>query len=100
MSKSAGRLSLGALPKMETVKVTVTLPVDLKSRLDRYAVLHSQAHGETVDAVAMIPHMLAAFVERNGTERSRPCAAVLLHARMRRRGCPWIQHPMHRRESG
>jgi hypothetical protein len=65
MSKSAGRLSLGALPKMETVKVTVTLPVDLKSRLDRYAVLHSQAHGETVDAVAMIPHMLAAFVERD-----------------------------------
>lgn len=65
MSKSAGRLSLGALPKMETVKVTVTLPVDLKSRLDRYAALHSQAHGETVDAIAMIPHMLAAFVERD-----------------------------------
>lgn len=65
MSKNAGRLSLGALPKTETAKVTVTLSVDLKSRLDRYAVLHSQAHGETVDAVTMIPHMLAAFVERD-----------------------------------
>lgn len=65
MSKGIGRLSLGALPKTETVKVTVTLSVDLKSRLDRYAALHSQAHGETVDAVVMIPHMLAAFVERD-----------------------------------
>lgn len=65
MSKNAGRLSLGALPKTETLKVTITLSVDLKSRLDRYAALHSQAYGETVDAVAMIPHMLAAFVERD-----------------------------------
>ena len=62
MSKGISRLSLGALPKTETVKVTITLSVDLKSRLDRYAVLHSQAHGDRVDAVAMIPHMLAAFV--------------------------------------
>lgn len=67
MSKGISRLSLGALPKTETVKVTITLSVDLKSRLDRYAVLHSQAHGDTVDAVAMIPHMLAAFVERDRT---------------------------------
>jgi hypothetical protein len=65
MSKNPGRLSLGALPKTETAKVTITLPVDLKSRLDRYAALHSQAYGEAVDAVAMIPHMLAAFVERD-----------------------------------
>jgi len=67
VSKGISRLSLGALPKTETVKVTITLSVDLKSRLDRYAVLHSQAHGDRVDAVAMIPHMLAAFVERDRT---------------------------------
>lgn len=65
MNKSPGRLRLGALPKIETVKVTVALPANLKSRLDRYAALHSQEHGETVDAVALIPHMLAAFVERD-----------------------------------
>ncbi len=65
MSRSAGRLSLGALPKTETMKVTITLSADLKTLLDRYAALHSQAYGEAVDAVVVIPHMLAAFVERD-----------------------------------
>ncbi|MBP7655239.1 MAG: DUF2274 domain-containing protein [Pseudoxanthomonas sp.] len=78
MSKHAGRLSLGALPKTETVKVTITLPVDLKARLDRYAVLHSQAHGETVDAAALIPHMLGAFItrDREFLKRSRTSDAL------------------------
>lgn len=65
MNRNSGRLSLGALPKTETMKVTITLSADLKTLLDRYAALHSQTHGEAVDAVGMIPHMLAAFVERD-----------------------------------
>ena len=62
---STNKLRLGPLPKSESVKLTVTLPAELKQRLERYAQLHSQAHGEPVDAVALIPHMLDAFVARD-----------------------------------
>ncbi|WP_418236099.1 DUF2274 domain-containing protein [Diaphorobacter nitroreducens] len=59
--------------------------MDLKSQLDRYAALHSQAHGEAVDAVAMIPHMLAAFVERDRVFKAlsrSPVACTNAKARM------------------
>jgi hypothetical protein len=59
------KLRLGPLPKAETVKLTVILPAELKQRLERYAQLHSQVHGEPVDAVALIPHMLDAFIRRD-----------------------------------
>ncbi len=62
---STNKLRLGPLPKAESVKFTVTLPAELKQRLERYAQLHSQAHGEPVDAVALIPHMLDAFIARD-----------------------------------
>ncbi|MDD5323824.1 MAG: DUF2274 domain-containing protein [Polaromonas sp.] len=62
---SANKLRLGPLPKAETIKLTVTLPAELKQRLERYAQLHSQAHGEPVDAAALIPHMLDAFIARD-----------------------------------
>ncbi|HYW55805.1 MAG TPA: DUF2274 domain-containing protein [Polaromonas sp.] len=62
---STNKLRLGPLPKAESVKLTVTLPGELKQRLERYAQLHSQAHGEPVDAVALIPHMLDAFIARD-----------------------------------
>jgi hypothetical protein len=62
---STNKLRLGPLPKAENVKLTVTLPAELKQRLERYAQLHSQAHGEPVDAVALIPHMLDAFIARD-----------------------------------
>lgn len=62
---STNKLRLGPLPKSESVKLTVTLPAELKQRLERYAQLHSQAHGEPVDAVALIPHMLDAFIARD-----------------------------------
>lgn len=70
MSKTAGRLRLGPLPRSVMVKLTITLPSDVKAALDRYAALHSQQHGEQVDAVALIPHMLAAFLERDRGFRS------------------------------
>lgn len=65
MSTSVGKLRLGPLPRTETVKLTITVPTELKGMLDRYAALHSQTHGAKVDAVAMVPHMLAAFIERD-----------------------------------
>lgn len=56
------KLRLGPLPKNESVKLTFTCPTSLKADLDRYAALHVQAYGETVDAMALIPYMLEAFM--------------------------------------
>jgi hypothetical protein len=75
MSKSAGRLSLGALPRPESVKLTITLPAELKRQLDAYADVHGRLHGP-VDAVGLIPHMLAAFIARDrGFKTMRSTAA-------------------------
>lgn len=65
MSKGATRLSLGALPKSEAVKLTITLSTELKAQLDAYAEVHGRVHQVPVDAVALIPHMLAAFIGRD-----------------------------------
>lgn len=62
---STSKLRLGPLPKAETIKFAVNLPADLKQRLERYAQLHSQVHGEPVDVAALIPHMLSAFMARD-----------------------------------
>lgn len=64
MNKSTSRLGLGALPRSEAVKLTITVSVDLKAQLDAYAKVHSQLHGP-VDAVTLIPHMLSAFIARD-----------------------------------
>ena len=56
------KLRLGPLPKAESTKLTFPCPVGLKADLDRYAALHAQTYGEAVDAVALIPHMLEAFM--------------------------------------
>jgi hypothetical protein len=59
------KLRLGPLPRTEVVKLTISVPVELKSMLDEYAHLHAKAWSEPVDVLALIPHMLAAFVERD-----------------------------------
>jgi len=56
------KLRLGRLPKTESTKLTFTCPATLKTNLDRYATLHAQTYGETVDAITLIPHMLDAFM--------------------------------------
>lgn len=56
------KLRLGPLPKTETIKLTFACPANLKESLDRYAALHAQTYGETVDAVTLIPHMLETFM--------------------------------------
>jgi hypothetical protein len=56
------KLRLGPLPKTESVKLTFSCPASLKADLDRYASMHAQTYGETVDAVTLIPHMLEVFM--------------------------------------
>jgi hypothetical protein len=64
------KLRLGRLPRTEFVKIKIALPLRLKEQLDRYAAVHSQAWGESVDAGSLIPHMLAQFVARDRAFRS------------------------------
>ncbi|HCI1652892.1 TPA: DUF2274 domain-containing protein [Pseudomonas aeruginosa] len=59
---STRKLRLGPLPKTENIKITFSCPGGLKADLDRYAALHAQTYGETVDATTLIPHMLEAFM--------------------------------------
>lgn len=59
------KLRLGPLPRTEPIKLTVTLSAELKATLDRYAALHAQTYGERVDAAALVPHMLEAFMARD-----------------------------------
>lgn len=64
------RLRLGPLPKTEATKMTFNCSANLKADLDRYAVLHTQAYDEGVDAATLVPHMLVAFMagDRGGQE--------------------------------
>jgi hypothetical protein len=62
---STTKLRLGPLPKTENLKLTFNCPANLKADLERYAMLHSQAHGEEVNALTLIPHMLEAFMARD-----------------------------------
>lgn len=66
------KLRLGPLPKTETVKVSFACQAGLKTDLDRYAALYAQAYGEAVDAVALIPHMLEAFMAGDRGFKKRP----------------------------
>jgi hypothetical protein len=59
------KLRLGPLPKTETVKLSIVLSLELKAKLDRYAALHGELYGESVNGVALIPHMLESFMARD-----------------------------------
>jgi len=65
MTNAGRRLRLGPLPNTDTVKLTFTCTVVLKAELERYAAMHSQAYGESVDALTLIPHMLETFMARD-----------------------------------
>jgi hypothetical protein len=47
------------------VKLSITLPVDLKAKLDHYAALHGELYGDPVDAGMLIPYMLEAFMAKD-----------------------------------
>lgn len=70
------KLRLGPLPRTEVVRLTITLPATVKADLDRYAALYAAAYGEAVDAAALLPHMLAAFMERDREFRRARQAAT------------------------
>ena len=59
------KLRLGPIPKIETVKLTIVLSARLKADLARYAELHTQTWGEVVDAAAIVPHIVEAFIARD-----------------------------------
>jgi hypothetical protein len=65
MNTNVGKLRLGPLPKVDIVKLTISLPADLKAQLDAYAEQHQRLHKVPVDAATLIPHMLAAFIARD-----------------------------------
>lgn len=69
------KLRLGPLPRTESVKLTFACPATLKADLDRYAAVHAQTYGEPVDALALIPHMLEAFIRRDRAFSARARAA-------------------------
>lgn len=59
------KLRLGPPPRTEPVKLTISLPAAVKADLDRYAELYGATCGEPVDAASLVPHMLAAFMDRD-----------------------------------
>ena len=63
-------LKLGPLPKLGTVRLTVSMPEPLKEELDLYAAEYGRLYGE-VDAATLIPHMLEAFLRSDRGWRSR-----------------------------
>lgn len=71
MSKSPTRIKLGPLPKVVPTKVTFACPDTLKAELERYAELHALTHGEQVEDVALIPHMLDTFMNQDRLFKTR-----------------------------
>ena len=65
------KLRLGPLPKTESTRLTFACPANLKAELDRYAAMHAQTYGETVDATMLIPHMLEAFMAHDRAFKRR-----------------------------
>lgn len=65
------KLRLGPLPRTDSTKITFTCAASLKAELDRYAALHGQTYGETVDAAALIPYMLESFMAGDRGFRKR-----------------------------
>ena len=64
------KLKLGPLPNAETIKMTIHFSGELKAKREQYAQLHSEAFGQRVDAVALIPLMLQTFMDRDRGFRS------------------------------
>ena len=58
------KIKLGKLPNTGNVRITISLPATLKSQLDRYAELHSRTWEQKVDAVALVPYILAQFLSQ------------------------------------
>jgi hypothetical protein len=69
------QLKLGPLPKIETLRVTITVPKPLKQALDLYAADYARTF-EPVEIKALIPHMLEAFLRSDRAFMQRHARAV------------------------
>ena len=49
------KLKLGPLPRTEVVKITLSMSVELRAMLDRYAQLHAEASGEKNTSLGLFP---------------------------------------------
>ncbi len=56
-------LKLAKLPDRKPVKMTITLSAELAARLHAYAAAYRESYGEDESVAALIPFMLAAFLE-------------------------------------
>ena len=70
------KMRLGPLPKLEIVRLTVSLPAKVKADLDRYAELYAATYGEPADAAQLLPHILATFMERDRAFKRNTQAAT------------------------
>jgi hypothetical protein len=92
-------LKLGRLPKVGVVRMTIAMPEPLKEELDRYAAEHSRLY-EPVDAAALIPHMIEAFIRSDRGYRSRKAQAARGQGRQRGAGSPGAANSTTRAEPG
>lgn len=88
MNAPINKLRLGPLPKTENVKLTFACPASVKADLDRYAALHAQTYGESVDAVTLIPHMLEAFIAGDRGFKKRDASKPTLQKSLQREATP------------
>lgn len=65
--------------------LTVTLSAGSEATLDSYAALHAQTYGEKVDAAALVPQMVAAFMVRDRSFRRKITKRPLAEAPARSR---------------
>lgn len=56
-------LKLGQLPDRQPVKLTITLPPDLKNALDDYAALYARTYGADEPVAELVPFMLEGFLK-------------------------------------
>lgn len=64
------KLSLGPVPKSESVKLILMVSTELRENLDLYAALHSEMNGTPVDATTLAPLMLETFMARDKAFRA------------------------------
>lgn len=72
---------------LRSVAVRAVLTGELNARLERYAQYYEQIHGEAVDASALIPEILRAFLDADRefqswsrSAQSQPSLHASLHA--------------------
>ncbi len=86
-------LKLGPLPKLGMVRMTVALPAPLKEELECYAAEYGRLYGR-VEASALVPHMIEAFLRSDRGWRRRKAQATREH----RRDAPVAEDELSRQE--